>query len=351
MCKTAIETNNLTEPTQSTATSNDLEGVKVSYRRSKWRPAGTIQVYDDVLERYVGIEGVKVRARRWFTTHTGIANSDGEYSCNGRFRRDANYSIDWERYHFALQDGWLNGATYNGPKKRGDWDLNLNSGAQQYYATIFRAAYHYYYKDIKGLRRPPQNSFWRTQLKIRAYLENGSEDGNLGTHTSGWRAFGLYSPVKIYTYTRPSIDTYSTVIHELAHASHWNMDRSDFGDTETIVIESWARGVEWGLTKTVYSGYQPIYARLNYTGTVQDMIDGFGSKGTLYWWDYEEEDWGSPNLFNSYYDQISGYTLREIEDAIEGQKTWSSWKNNIINKFENDTEDSLGNGFNFWNTK
>ena len=50
MCKTAIETNNLTEPTQSTAPSNSLEGVKVSYRRSKWRPAGTIQVYDDVLE-------------------------------------------------------------------------------------------------------------------------------------------------------------------------------------------------------------------------------------------------------------------------------------------------------------
>ena len=84
---------------------------------SEWRPARTIKVWDDVLNIYIGVEGVKVRARRWFTTHTGIANADGYYSCDGRFRRDANYSIDWERYEFAIQDGWLNGATYNGPKK------------------------------------------------------------------------------------------------------------------------------------------------------------------------------------------------------------------------------------------
>ena len=51
------------------------------------------------------------------------------------------------------------------------------------------------------------------------------------------------------------------------------------------------------------------------------------------------------------YDSISGYTVRQIEDAIEGQKTWSSWKNNIINKYENDTEDSLNNSFTFWNSQ
>ena len=93
----------------------DFQSQKSLFRRrSKWRPAGTIRVWDDNLSRWVGVEGVEVRARRWFTTHKGIANSSGYYSCDGRFRRDANYSIDWERYHFALQDGWLNGATYTG---------------------------------------------------------------------------------------------------------------------------------------------------------------------------------------------------------------------------------------------
>lgn len=151
-------TNNLSD-------TNSQEKSNLFSRRSKWRPAGTIKVWDDNIGtsgNYIGVQGVQVRARRWLTTHRGIADSDGDYSCDGRFRRDANYSIDWERYDFALQDGWLNGATYNGPKKRGNWNLDLNSGKQKYYATIFRAAYHYYYKDIRGLRRPPQNSFWKT---------------------------------------------------------------------------------------------------------------------------------------------------------------------------------------------
>ena len=276
---------------------------KLFARSSEWRPAGTIRVWDENIGTttttirvfshweyydcdqeeieyiiglapikkcrqavyryenvvidgsYVGVEGVKVRARRWFTTHRGIANSSGYYSCDGTFKRPANYSIDWERYDFALRDGWLNGATYNGPKKIGDWNLNLRDDKQAYYATIFRAAHHYYYKDIKGLRRPPKNSFWHTQLKIRAYLENVSDEGSLGTHNSGWRAFGLHSPIKIYTYKRQARDTYITTIHELTHASHWEMDRNLFRDTDTKVKESWARGVQWELGRMTYPNY------------------------------------------------------------------------------------------------
>ena len=315
-------TNNLFE--------NNTEGKSsLAARRSKWRPAGTIKVWHDVLNTFVGVEGVKVRARRWFTTHRGIANASGYYSCDGRFRRDANYSIDWERYDFAIRDGWLNGATYNGPKKRGNWDLNLKDDKQAYYATIFRAAHHYYYKDIKGLRRPPQNSFWRTQMKIRAHLQNVSEEGSLGTHNSGWRAFGLHSPIKIYTYNRQSRDTYSTVIHELAHASHWNMNRSSFRDipaNEARVKESWARGVEWELTRMVYSNYRAPEIRPKYTLVVMDMIDSDNRFG---------------NTFFTSGEGVSGYTIRQIEDALNNQKSWLNWKNNIKNRYNNGTENNL----------
>lgn len=292
--------------------------------KSKWRPAGTIRVWDDNPSGWVNVEGVEVRARRWFTTHKGIANSSGYYSCDGRFRRDANYSIDWERYHFALQDGWLNGATYNGPKKRGNWDLNLNSGKQEYYATIFRAAYHYYYKDIKGLRRPPQNSFLKTQLKIRAYPQNLYEGNTLGRHKEERRFLG--AQIKIYTYTRPTIDTYSTVIHELAHASHWNMWRKadDFDDTESRIKESWAAGVEWSLTRLIYPSYSRGY-NSTYTGVVVDMID---------------EVSGS--------DQVSNYTERQIEDALQSKKSWNSWRDNIKNKYNNETKNNLDALFNRW---
>ena len=132
-------TNNLsTSSTQNTAKTMN----------NSWRPAGRIRVWDDFMQDFVGVEGAQVRARRWFTTHRGWVGADGFYSCDGTFKREANYSIDWDRYDFALQDHWLNGATFNGPKKEGNWDLSLRDDKQAYYATIFRAADHYYYKDI-----------------------------------------------------------------------------------------------------------------------------------------------------------------------------------------------------------
>ncbi|MCF6213272.1 MAG: hypothetical protein L3J45_04520 [Flavobacteriaceae bacterium] len=327
---------------------------------SKWRPSGTIKVWDDIVNNYVGVEGVEVRARRWFTTHRGIANASGSYSCDGTFRRHANYSIDWERYNFALQDGWLNGATYNGPKKRGNWDLNLKDDKQEYYATIFRAAHHYYYKDIKGLRRPPQNSFWKPKLRIRAYYKANSDLS--GQHKASRRYLGLGSAIKIYNPQANTEDVYATVIHELAHASHWNMDKSNYNtmndcaDTflglscsgDAIIAESWARGVEWELTRMVYTGYKPDYSRLRYTGVVQDMIDGIKTRFSDYYWT-KNNSWVP--LSRNYSDRVSGYTIRQIEDALIGQKKWNDWKNNIKNKYNNGTENNLHETFNYWNAK
>ena len=368
-------TGNLEEDTSQ----NDL-----SARSSSWRPAGKIEMWDetgvtisrsvfvgydeqvsyDYTPCYTGdtancprrvvtrvpiynetstftnwapVEGVEVRARRWFTTHRGTTNAYGEYRCNGTFRRPANYSIDWERYDFALQDGWLNGATYNGPKIEGDWDLALDNGIQQYYATIFRAAHHYYYGDRSGLRRPPENSFWRTQLKIRAYPENVSDDGKLGTHKEERRFLG--AQIKMYTYGRLAIDTYSTVIHELAHASHWNMVRnSSYDESESRVKESWARGVEWELTRKIYPKYKGGGTiRPNYTQLVVDMIDPNYSSSL------DNENRG---LWN---DDVSGYSIRQIEDALQNRRTWEEWETSIINLHNNPYEKNLPALFDFWN--
>ena len=67
--------------------------------------------------------------------------------------------------------------------------------------------------------------------------------------------------------------------------------------------------------------YFPIY-----TGVVEDMIDG-----------------------KHFYDQVSGYTIRQLEDVINGEMTWDDWKNNIKNSYENETEEELDALFDFWN--
>ena len=106
--------------------------------------------------------------------------------------------------------------------------------------------------------------------------------------------------------------------------------------------ESWARGVQWELTRMVYPSYVPLYSRKDYTGVVQDMIDGFKTTTSRYHSIYEV---GS---YKSYSDQVPGYTIRQLEDALRERETWADWKTNIKHKYNNATEDNLELLFNYW---
>ena len=312
----------VTESLRLTDNTDEVVAEDGATSRATWRPAGTIRLWDDNFAAYQGLEGVVVRARRWFTTHTGTTNSSGDYSCNGTFKKSANYSIIWERYDFEIRDGWLSRAKYDGPKKTGDWNLYIRYGAQEFYGLIFQASHHYYYKNISGLRRPPLNGFWNTQLKIRAHNEENDEIN--GSHCPACRFLGLGSAVQMYNPQRDSRENYGTVIHELAHASHWSMSGSDYNNAATIVAESWARGVQRELTAMVYPGYDPPYF-VNYTGVVRDMMDGLSGS-----------------------DQVSGYSIRQIEDSLEDERTWNGWENAIRTDHSNPTEGNLDDLFDFW---
>lgn len=319
----------------------NAEEPLVQTRASKWRPAGRIQ-YESTLLGLVGLEGIKVKARRWFTTHTGITNSNGYYSCDGRFRRPANYSFDWERYHFEVRRN-QSLAKYDGPKKRGNWDVKINKDQQQAYyrATIFRAAYHYYYKDIGGLRRPPQNSFWRTQLKIQAcYETNDDKNGNTKTHR---RFLGLGSIIKIYNPQRAEDEIYATTIHELAHAAHWRMivkepgtnRYRDYHFAEEKMTESWPCGVQYYLTRMTYPNYKGRLTNSTYTNVVIDLIDTPADDGKNRGKSYVEGD------------KVQGYTMSQIESALIGCDTWIKWRNKIKN-YNNATKQYVDELFAAW---
>ena len=40
-------------------------------------------------------------------------------------------------------------------------------------------------------------------------------------------------------------------------------------------------------------------------------------------------------------DNVEGYTIRQIEDALIGQKTWNGWRNSIKNKYKNGARNNL----------
>ncbi|SEQ08485.1 hypothetical protein SAMN05444005_10633 [Flavobacterium urocaniciphilum] len=303
----------------------------------RWRPAGTIRIWDNCkVGEFVPLEGAKILMRQWFTIDSGITNSSGYFS-TGHVRGHARYIIQWERYQYSIRTGNFGQAELRGPKlKKQNWNKDIQGGSDQFHGHIHRAAHHYYYKNIKSLRRPPENGTWKPQMKIGAFNEPNNEIN--GDYRCSVRFMGILPSIRIYNPDNTSCNTYATTIHELAHASHFNMKKTDFRDSEKIVKESWARGVEWELTRMTYPTYTAWFGRKKggstepssfYTGVVPDMIDGISS--------------------SSSYDQVSGYTIRQIEDALQGKRNWNIWRDNIKNLHNNATENNLDALFDYWN--
>jgi hypothetical protein len=296
----------------------------------EWRPSGRMTMNDDVLGT-IGVEGIKVRARRWFTTYTGITDANGYYHVDGTYTRPANYWLDFERYDFSVNDHSGGPKEISGPKVEVPWNVDF-TGYDKFCATIFRAAHHYYYRDIQGLRRPPQNSFWNTQMKLGAFNESG---GDLGDHSSWRRMFGLGEQIHIYGPNRSSMEIYSTAIHELAHAVHWDLSAVDYERCDNIVGESWPRGVEWVLTKMIYPAYRGRENSAVYTNVVMDMIDSSGQ---------EHYNYGTFAPI----DQVNGYSIIQIQNALVDSPTFDWWEFHIYFSDNNPTKSHLNDLFNYW---
>jgi len=295
---------------------------------SRWYPSGTVRIEDTELG-WQPVQGAKVRARRWFTIKTSRTNSNG-YFRTGSFRRPANYSIVWETSQFSLREkGWWffsQQAWINGPKMKAPWNVNLTKHSKDWFhGTIFQASYHYYYQNIKDLKRPPTNSFWKPQMKIRAHFEQNNDIN--GSHQKDFRIFGVFARIRIYNPQNSSSSIYATTIHELAHASHWELRKNNwnFGNTHTKVKESWARGVEWELTRMKYpsSKYKGRFWNTkskDYTLVVADLIDN----------DFNSTNEATNRGFIDSRDQVSGFTISQLEYSIKNVQSWNDWRDRLI---------------------
>jgi hypothetical protein len=76
------------------------------------------------------------------------------------------------------------------------------------------------------------------------------------------------------------------------------------------------------------------FSTRNYTLIVSDLIDTNNSRNTNY-------GYGSDQTGGTELDQVSGYTIQQIEDVLEDTSSWKDWKNNIKNRYDNDTEEHL----------
>ena len=324
---------------------------------NRWTPKATIRVADTIriinkvpTYTYVPLQGVEVRARSWFNWEKGFTDVNGKATMSGSFRGNVNWSIVWDSHDWDIRSGYYGQAFYNGPNgSKSDWNLDIEIGGKSFvYGHIHRACYNYWNNNL-GLKKPFVDNFWKQKIKIAVYDKAGRS--YFGS-SNRW-LFG--SPVAIYELEndgspRSAARIYNTTIHELAHVSHWEMGQSDFYKADDRVVESFAVGVAYVFSAQVYSAGQiphgdfqsisfntytapaPNGYESKYTALVIDLMDNINQRAL----------WG----INRPVDNVSGYTIAQIETAMKGAKTLEKWRDNLRDKYDNPTENNLDELFN-----
>lgn len=180
---------------------------------------------------FVPLKGAQVLMRQWFTVDQGITDDEGNFS-TGTVRGKVRYVIQWERYHYSIRNGSIFQAETRGPKvKNADWNKNIVGGDDEYHAMIHTAAHEYYYGDRFGLSAPPGNGgILQPQMKIAARESAPWGVPSSFSHSRADFTLGLSAHIHIKAYGEDSDEVYATTIHELAHAAHWLLDTNSYND-------------------------------------------------------------------------------------------------------------------------
>jgi hypothetical protein len=278
-------------------------------------------VYDTRLRTYIPLAGVKVQARRWFDVESAITDDKGFFRMNDSFRKEVQYKLIFERDKFDIRSGTFGQATVHGPKRKGEWNLQIEPKSMNFhYAHVFRAAMRYYYGNIGGLKRPG------FRLKYAVFNKRGE---HMARNIGNWSAFGINPNILIYRYSpgdgseNDSDEMFSATCHETAHTTHMEVMRAgvvQFSQVSETIRESWAIGVEWYITQLEYKERGIAnYADASYNVNV--------SYPTLHGFQFWNKDRSSTltslfidlvDNYNQKGQRFGRYTTGSIDDRIHG---------------------------------
>jgi hypothetical protein len=301
-----------------------IVAIKANSPQASYHPGGKIQVWDTRLQQYIGLEGVDMRARRWFTTHHARTDFWGNYQMEDTFKNPCNYSLWFSQENFVVREHLIAlTAWIDGPKQKANWNVDISTGYDRFISHIFRGAYRYHYGFIDGLQRPFRPSGNRT-----IYIGKNQSKNWAGIN------YMILPIIKIARFDDgfeyDSDEIFSTTCHETAHTSHaiqsiWGL--MSYAISTEQIRESWAIGVEWWLTKLEYKNTRGIpnygdwdygtmilyphqYAYqywnkfsypIDYTSLFINIVDNYDD---------------STGYLNGPDDKVSGYTFGELETKV-----------------------------------
>ena len=301
-----------------------INSVQIEAR--KYTPGGRIRVFDTRLQQWIGMEGVRVEARRWFIIYSAYTDFNGNYRMNDRYKNATNYSIWFARETFSVRHNLVNTTFWiNGPKIEGDWNYDLNNEYQRFAGHVFRGAFRYHNKNIGGLQRP-----WLPS-KRQVYV---AKDGVKDWSGVNWIVLPVIRIARygVETGEYDSDEIFSTTCHETGHSSHvlrMNGGVIQYWQVGRQLQESWPIALEWFLSHLEYAerGINN-YGEWNYSPANPPQ---FPNDQAYQYWNLGVDSWytslyiniaDNVNEFNQPFfgwglgtvnDQVTGYTLPLFE--------------------------------------
>ncbi|WP_395052055.1 hypothetical protein [Flavobacterium sp.] len=332
-------------------------------RRRSWNPSGLITVHEDAIGQNIGLNGARVRVRKWgfLVIRRATTNSQGFFITSSTRTKRVKYSVFFKNNPlFVVKAGtvfWNARDIGHRTHKREAWRRHFQGGIKQFYGLIHNAAYDYYTRIVQtyNIQHP---GYYKKIVGKDWYNTSSHHLNNIGA------TFALYD-IRITRGSggayRGSDGIYATTVHELTHASHRNLDSGMFSVFESgsnnrlLIMESWAEGVETIVTNDRYNiianNYQSSRAIDNggrwnsfrqrrtalnmneYTPFVEDLIDNLNQNNNNSLWPL---------------DRVNGYNLNQIQNSIDDCRDIDCIERKLINNFEgNPTENRLNEMFNY----
>lgn len=333
------------------------------------RLGGSITAWDNDSNSYVPIVGMKITAiGGWFQTYHTTTNASGKFYVPKHFW-GFSFSYAWENENFLVNYaknatfGAAGGITLSLPLIHLDWSnytkhVKIGNTVttltnQELAAHAYRAAHHYFHGDILGTTRPL--SRYTVPDLIPIFDKSIKFTIGINPHkVLNWASLGatyyfgpswevnervLLFPGELQG--KPSEYLYYLTIHEIAHAIHFdqilnlpstypNQNCPSTGCVDAKLRESWAVGVANQITRTRYEGFSSANTQSYkgpYTGLINDLVD----------------DDNLPAV-----DQVSGYTVKQIESVLKEAVDLRSLVALLENRFDNPTENYLQPLLEYW---
>lgn len=299
----------------------DEEKYPPASKSVKWSPSVTIKAWDNVKDGLIPLQGVKVTVRHYTKCRSGITDFQGKCTFNKEFKvgHRVTYGITWERANWDIRNAWGSQQYYNGPKLKTAWTLNIYGQKQLMFATMHRALYKAFYGYWGGINRP----YSTHKLKV-GYLDSYS-DKTLAWNICTWNVIGVMNNISVHGRDSNGnflvcSDMFGNLTHELGHQSMlrfvggtWNYAIFSYND---FIRESYANCVEWYITNHHYYndlGVNGYCYRYHY-----QWWKNLGEKSSYYTPVFIDLIDDSIQIHNvdGYKDNISGYTLLEIQNLL-----------------------------------